>query len=97
MDDLRGIYQSRRDLACDFLSEMGFSFMVPKATFYMWVRTPQGLSSAQFAGRILTETGVALTPGNGFGAHGEGYFRISLTVSEERLREALERIGTVSW
>lgn len=97
VDDLRGIYQSRRDLACGFLSKAGFSFMAPKATFYVWVRTPEGLSSAQFAGRILTETGVVLTPGNGFGAHGEGYFRISLTVSEERLQEALERIGTVSW
>jgi LL-diaminopimelate aminotransferase len=71
--------------------------MVPKATFYLWVRTPEGLSSAQFVGRILQETGVVLTPGNGFGEHGEGYFRISLTVSEERLQEALGRIETVSW
>jgi len=97
VEDLRNIYQSRRDLACDFLSKGGYSFMVPKATFYIWVRTPEGLSSAQFAGRILTETGVVLTPGNGFGEHGEGYFRISLTVNEERLSEALDRIGTVSW
>ena len=97
VDDLRSIYQSRRDLACDFLSKKGFSFMVPKATFYLWVRTPKGLSSSQFAGRILQETGVVLTPGNGFGDHGEGYFRISLTVREERLQEALDRIDTVSW
>lgn len=94
---LRKVYQSRRDLACDFLSKKGFSFMVPKATFYLWVRTPEGLSSAQFAGRVLTETGVVLTPGNGFGDNGEGYFRISLTVSEERLQEALGRIETLSW
>jgi LL-diaminopimelate aminotransferase len=97
VDGLRSIYQSRRDLACEFLSNNGFSFMVPKATFYLWARTPEGLSSAQFAGRVLTETGVALTPGNGFGDHGEGYFRISLTVNEERLQEALGRIETLSW
>jgi LL-diaminopimelate aminotransferase len=97
VDDLRSIYQSRRDLACDFLSKNGFSFMVPKATFYLWAHTPEGLSSARFAGRVLQETGVVLTPGNGFGDHGEGYFRISLTVNEERLREALGRIETLSW
>jgi LL-diaminopimelate aminotransferase len=97
VDDLRSIYQSRRDLACDFLSKNGFSFMVPKATFYLWAHIPEGLSSARFAGRVLQETGVVLTPGNGFGDHGEGYFRISLTVNEERLREALGRIETLSW
>ena len=97
VDGLRKVYQARRDLACDYLSKNGFSFMVPKATFYLWVRTPEGLSSAQFVGRILQETGVVLTPGNGFGEYGEGYFRISLTVNEDRLAEALERIGAVSW
>jgi len=97
VEELRNVYQARRDLACDFLSKKGYSFMAPKATFYIWVRTPEGLSSAQFAGRILQETGVVLTPGNGFGQHGEGYFRISLTVNELRLQEALDRIGTVSW
>ncbi len=95
--ELRKVYQSRRDLACNLLTEAGFSFMVPKASFYIWVNTPEGLSSADFVGRILTETGVALTPGNGFGEHGEGYFRISLTVNEDRLAEALTRIKGVGW
>lgn len=97
VEKLRTIYQARRDLASDFLTRKGFSFVVPGATFYLWVRTPDGLSSSQFAGRVLTETGVVLTPGNGFGEHGEGYFRISLTVDEQRLQEALERIETLSW
>jgi LL-diaminopimelate aminotransferase len=97
VEELRKIYQSRRDLACDFLSRKGFSFEVPRATFYIWIRTPEGLSSAQFAGRVLTETGVVLTPGNGFGEAGEGFFRISLTVDEKRLQEALERIESLSW
>ncbi|MDT8395366.1 MAG: LL-diaminopimelate aminotransferase [bacterium] len=95
--ELRKVYQSRRDLACEMLSEAGFSFQVPKASFYMWVKTPGGLSSAEFVGRILRETGVALTPGNGFGKHGEGYFRISLTVDEDRLAEALLRVKNVDW
>jgi len=97
VDELRKVYQARRDLACDYLSKKNFSFMVPKATFYVWVRTPEGISSAQFVGRVLQETGVVLTPGNGFGKYGEGYFRISLTVNEDRLTEALDRIATVSW
>lgn len=95
--ELREIYQSRRDVACALLSESGFAFQAPRATFYVWVHTPEGLTSARFAGRILQETGVVLTPGNGFGKYGEGYFRISLTVGEERLREALARVKGVSW
>jgi len=97
VEELRDIYQARRDMACEFLSNMGFSFAVPKAAFYLWVHTPAGLSSAQFAGRVLQETGVVITPGNGFGDHGEGYFRISLTVGEKRLEEALGRIKNLSW
>jgi LL-diaminopimelate aminotransferase len=95
LDELRSIYKARRDMTCGTLSRMGFSLEVPKATFYLWVKTPKGQSSAQFAGRVLEETGVVVTPGNGFGQHGEGYFRISLTVDEERLSDALSRIETV--
>ena len=94
---LRTVYQSRRDLVCKMLSEAGFTFQVPEASFYVWVKTPEGLSSAEFAGRILRETGVVLTPGNGFGEYGEGYFRISLTVGEDKLSEALTRIKNVKW
>ena len=97
LNDMRTTYRERRDVLIVGLKEAGFGITVPKATFYLWVRTPEGLSSAQFAGRVLTETGVVLTPGNGFGDSGEGYFRISLTVNEERLQEALDRIGTLTW
>jgi len=95
--ELRKIYRTRRDLACEFLRKKGFSFSVPEATFYVWVKTPDGLGSAQFVSRVLEETGVVLTPGNGFGEFGDGFFRISLTVDEERLKEALERLETVQW
>ena len=94
LSGMRKIYRSRRDLACDTFSRLGFSFQVPRATFYLWVKTPEGQTSAQFAGRILNETGVVLTPGNGFGKHGEGFFRVSLTIGDDRLREALSRIET---
>jgi LL-diaminopimelate aminotransferase len=94
---LRTVYQSRRDLVCKMLTEAGFSFQVPEASFYVWVKTPEGLTSAEFAGRILRETGVVLTPGNGFGECGEGYFRISLTVDEDKLTEALTRVKNVKW
>lgn len=95
--ELRRIYQKRRDLACDFLEKMGFEFTIPRATFYLWASVPEGLSSADFVSRVLSETGVILTPGNGFGDSGEGYFRISLTVDEERLIEALTRISQIDW
>jgi LL-diaminopimelate aminotransferase len=95
--DLRNIYQKRRDLACDFLEKMGFAFSVPKATFYLWASVPEGVSSADFASRVLSETGVIVTPGNGFGESGEGYFRISLTVDDERLTEALTRMSRIDW
>ncbi|UCG38258.1 MAG: LL-diaminopimelate aminotransferase [bacterium] len=95
--ELRRIYQGRRDLAREFLTKMKLRFTPPEASFYVWARTPSGLSSAQFVGRVLTETGVVLTPGNGFGKYGEGYFRISLTVNEERLSEAFSRIEKLKW
>jgi LL-diaminopimelate aminotransferase len=90
--ELRGIYQARRDLCCEILNGMGFTFQVPKAAFYLWIKTPEGISSADFCGRVLQETGVVLTPGNGFGKYGEGYFRISMTVGEDKLKEALGRL-----
>jgi LL-diaminopimelate aminotransferase len=95
LDELRRIYQARRDMTCGILSRIGFSLEVPRAAFYLWVKTPEGQSSAGFASRLLEETGVVVTPGSGFGQYGEGYFRISLTVDEDRLSEALSRIETV--
>jgi len=74
------------------LKNAGFEVELPKATFYLWVRAPEGYTSTQLATRLLEETGLVVTPGNGFGAPGEGYFRIALTRSEKRLKEAMERI-----
>ncbi|MDO9632455.1 MAG: LL-diaminopimelate aminotransferase [Humidesulfovibrio sp.] len=91
--ELRGIYRERRDVVIEALKKAGISCRVPEATFYIWSKVPQGVSSQDFVTRVLKQTGVVTTPGNGFGAPGEGYFRISLTVNTDRLKEAVLRIS----
>jgi LL-diaminopimelate aminotransferase len=93
---VRKIYQSRRDLVVKALGNVGLSALVPRATFYVWVESPKGYSSAAFATKVLEETGVVITPGTGFGPSGEGYVRLSLTVNGDRLTEALQRIERLS-
>lgn len=90
--EMNDIYRERRDLMVDFLRRAGFTVSSPKATFYLWINNPKGMSSAEVSTMFLEKAGVVVTPGNGFGAAGEGYFRISLTVPKERLNEAGERI-----
>lgn len=86
------ILQERRDLMVGGLKELGLEASRPKATFYLWVRCPDGRESLDYCRRVLDKTGVVFTPGVGFGAHGEGYFRVALTQSKERIKEALERL-----
>jgi len=64
----------------------------PQATFYVWAKIPGPLSSLEFAGKLLEQCGVVITPGIGFGDYGEGYVRFALTMNEERINEAIERI-----
>jgi len=90
------VYTERRDFMVSQMKKAGFELDTPKASFYLWIRTPKGYSSAQLAARLL-EKGVVVTPGNGFGEPGEGYFRIALTQKKERLEEAMQRIKTVSF
>ncbi len=94
---LRAMYQKRRDAFCDKLSGLGLEVPKPPATFYVWFPTPKGLPSFDAASRILEETDVVLIPGAGFGEPGEGFLRAALTVPEERLAEAAERIGGIKW
>jgi LL-diaminopimelate aminotransferase len=90
------VYTERRNLMVSLMKKAGFDLDIPKASFYLWIKTPKGHSSAQLATRLL-EKGVVVTPGNGFGEPGEGYFRIALTQRKERLEEAMQRIRTVSF
>jgi LL-diaminopimelate aminotransferase len=91
----RKIYQERRDILVNGLRAVGLECEKPKATFYVWVACPKGLSSADFTSKLLDEAGVVTTPGNGFGAAGEGYVRFTVCVDKERLREVAERIRRV--
>ncbi len=90
---LRDIYRERRDVVVAALQKAGISCRIPDATFYVWSKVPQGFTSNDFVTKVLKQTGVVTTPGNGFGAPGEGYFRISLTVDTDRLKEAVLRIS----
>jgi len=90
--EMNQVYKERRDLMVDALNNAGFEVESPKATFYLWIKVPEGRSSAQVATRLLEKAGLVVTPGNGFGDPGEGYFRIALTQTKERLAEAVDRL-----
>jgi LL-diaminopimelate aminotransferase len=92
---IRDMYQGRRDALCDGLKKLGFALDKPKASFYIWVKCPKGYSSMEFTVHLLNNAGILSTPGNGFGAPGEGYVRFALTVPVKRIKEAVERIGKI--
>jgi LL-diaminopimelate aminotransferase len=94
VEAMRAIYKERRDALVDGLSKLGFTVDRPKATFYVWIRVPEGHTSASFASALLSKVGIVMTPGTGFGRHGEGYIRAALTVDVPRVREAVERIAS---
>jgi LL-diaminopimelate aminotransferase len=91
----RAIYQERRDILVDGLRAVGLQCEKPKATFYVWVSAPAGLTSAEFTAKLLDDAGVVTTPGNGFGEAGEGYVRFTVCVDKNRLKEVAERIRQV--
>ncbi len=90
------IYQNRRDRLVAGLAKLGLRVQPPKASFYLWARVPEGYTSADYAAKLLDEVSVVVTPGLGYGDQGEGYIRLSLTVPDDRIDEALERIASVS-
>lgn len=86
-------FQARRDAAVEGLRRAGFDVTEPKATMFLWVPVPGGEPSLAFAERALEKEGVVVLPGAALGAGGEGFFRIALTVDEERMGEAAARLG----
>jgi len=86
------IYRRRRDLVCDALAAIGVDVTVPNGTIYIWAPVPEGHSSASYCELVLEESGVVLSPGGAYGPNGEGFFRISLTIADERLAEAVQRL-----
>ena len=87
------IYQRRRDQVVQALRELGLRCSAPKASLYIWAKIPEGETSIGFAGRLLDDTGVVVTPGVGYGSQGEGYVRLSLTTSDEDVDEGLRRLA----
>jgi LL-diaminopimelate aminotransferase len=89
------IFKERRDAAVTAFNEAGFPCVAPKATMYLWLPLPEGLPSALFAERLLTEEGVVVLPGSALGAGGEGFFRISFIAPPDRIAEGARRAGRV--
>ncbi|MFA5867734.1 MAG: LL-diaminopimelate aminotransferase [Actinomycetota bacterium] len=92
VEEMRQIYQRRRDKTVDVLQAVGVKVERPKATVFVWAPVPEGHTSSSFATLVLEKAGVVVSPGNAYGPSGEGYVRLSLTVKDDRLEEALDRI-----
>ncbi|MFC1807408.1 LL-diaminopimelate aminotransferase [Candidatus Omnitrophota bacterium] len=92
IDQLNNMYQRRRDIVVDGLNDLGWKIAKPKATFYVWIPVPPGYTSNELTKSLLENADIVTTPGIGFGPNGEGYIRMALTVAEDRLKEAIDRI-----
>jgi LL-diaminopimelate aminotransferase len=86
------IYARRRDLVLGALTDIGIDLAPPKGTIYVWAPVPEGHTSVSFSEQVLERSAVVVSPGSTYGPHGEGFFRISLTVADDRLAEAVERM-----
>jgi LL-diaminopimelate aminotransferase len=92
LEEMNAIYARRRDLVVDALREIGVDVSAPRGTIYVWAPVPHGHTSTSFAGLVLEEAAVVVSPGSMYGPSGEGFFRISLTTPDERISEAVERM-----
>ncbi|MFH1247893.1 MAG: LL-diaminopimelate aminotransferase [Candidatus Omnitrophota bacterium] len=90
-----GIYQERRDYLIKGLNNLGWKPRCPKATFYLWVKIPRKIKSIDFSALLLKKADIVTTPGVGFGKNGEGYIRFALTVSRDRIEEAIQRLKKI--
>jgi len=97
VDEMRRIYRRRRDLLMKGLENTGWKVKRPEATFYIWARVHAGYSSVESVEKLLEEAGILSTPGNALGPSGEGYVRFSLTVDEEKIKEAVDRLEKIEW
>lgn len=92
IDKLNKMYQERRDAAEEGLRELGWNIKPSRATFYLWLPCPKGMTSEQFVTEMLEKAHVVVPPGNGYGKYGEGYFRIALTKDVETIKECIRRM-----
>jgi LL-diaminopimelate aminotransferase len=89
---MRATYRARRDVVFEALRCKGLPFIHSRATPFVWAPVPRALDSVEWSLHVLREARVVVTPGVGFGASGEGYYRISLTTEADRLEEAMHRL-----
>lgn len=89
------ILQRRRDKLVRAVNRIGLKARTPRAGFYIWARIPEAYTSIEFTRKLLDEVGIAVTPGTGYGKEGEGYIRFSLTICDQRLEQAIDRLS--SW
>jgi len=92
IDFCNRLYEERRNVAIQALKKLGWEVKPNKATFYMWLKTPKGVSSAEFCGHMLDTAGIVVPPGTAYGPGGEGFFRLSLCTDKQRLQEAFDRM-----
>ncbi|MFN8507244.1 MAG: LL-diaminopimelate aminotransferase [Dehalococcoidia bacterium] len=92
IDEHNAIYQRRRDRIVEVLRRVGLEVDTPKASLYVWAKLPAGVTSADYAARLIEDTGVVVTPGRGYGLNGEGYIRLSVTTPDDRLEEGMRRL-----
>jgi len=99
VEEIKAVFQKRRDIIIDGLNSMGWKLEKPKGTFYIWAHAPEGYDAETFANRVIEEANVVITPGKAFGDTEEtkNYFRISFTINEERLKEALDRMSKLKF
>jgi LL-diaminopimelate aminotransferase len=95
--EMNRIYERRRDLVCDALAAIGVDVTPPRGTIYIWAPVPEGFASASaYCEHVLEQAAVVLSPGGAYGPNGEGFFRISLTTPDDRLAEAVARLGKLA-
>ncbi|MCK6565848.1 MAG: LL-diaminopimelate aminotransferase [Dehalococcoidia bacterium] len=92
IDGHNAIYQRRRDRMVEVLRKAGLEVDTPKASLYVWAKLPEGITSAEYAARLIEECSVVVTPGRGYGLNGEGYIRLSVTTPDDRMEEGLRRL-----
>jgi alanine-synthesizing transaminase len=95
VEEIRDMYQRRRDVLCDGLNAMGWAVTKPKATMFVWAPIPEPykqMGSLEFSKKLLRDARVAVSPGIGFGSYGDDHVRISMIENEHRTRQALRGI-----
>jgi LL-diaminopimelate aminotransferase len=95
IDHQLGIYERRRDKVVAALRAIGLRVQPPRASLYVWAKVPERFTSAEFSALLLDECNVLVSPGSGYGKNGEGYIRLSLTISDDNLDKGLARL--TSW